>query len=257
MKSQSATRSQAELFYQRLGILFLAVFVINSLFGILPLRPADSRWQIALADVLKNTAPLALIGVALICLVPFVRTGKLDGNDYPLQRRILKLAPFAGYGFLLLIPLQMRATWVQVRDADAGHQRTLRAIERRLNEFRSATSNEQLQQLTRGMPDVLQPQPDLDVARNRQQLLSRFEPRLEAVRTQTRTRKRQVIEKEIRKVLNDSLISAAYGLGFLCLRRVSPAAKQGTSPAQPSVWAKLRRKLAKRGKGKVRTRRMP
>lgn len=260
MATQSANRAQAEVFYQRLGQMFLAIFAITTVFALLPLRLADSRWQLLLADTLKNTAPLAVLGVALLCLVPFVRTGKLDGSDYALQQRIRKLAPLVALGFFLLIPLQMHATWVQLRNADAESQRTLRAIERRINQFRNATSNEELLQLTSGLPAPLQPQPQGDLNSNRQRLLANFEPRLAAVRTQTSARKRQVIETRIKVVFRDSLIFTAYGLGFLALRRVEArpmglANKENSGSRKRSVWGRLRRLLPNRRKGLVRSRR--
>lgn len=261
MATQSANRAQADVFYRRLGQMFLAIFAINTVFAILPLRLLDSRWQLTLAEALKNMAPLAVLGVALLCLVPFVRTGKLDGSDYRLQRRIRKLAPFVALGFFLLIPLQMHASWVEVRLADVQSQRTLRAIERRINEFRNASSNAELAQITRGLPEPLQPQPQRDLSSNRQLLLANFEPRLAAVRTDTSTRKRQLIEKRIKVVLSDSLICAAYGLGFLALRRVElhpmDLDRQNPTRKRVSVLSQLRRKWIKGRRATRRQRRTP
>jgi hypothetical protein len=261
MPTQSANRTQAEVFYRRLGQMFLFIFAINSVFAILPLRLTDSLWQLTLVETLKNTAPLAVIGVALLCLIPFARIGRLDGSDYPLQRRIRGLAPFAALGFFLLVPLQIHANWVQLRQADVDSQKTLRAIERRINEFRNASSNEELQQLTRGLPAPLQPQPQRTLDSNRQLLLANFEPRLAAVRTQTSTRKRQVIEKRIKEVFSDSLICAAYGLGFLALRRIElhPMDLDRENPASKRVpaWTQLRRKWIKSRRARRGQRRTP
>ena len=248
MATQSANSAQAEFFYRRLGQMFLAIFAINSVFALLPLRLSDSRWQLTLVEALKNSAPLAVLGVALLYLVPFVRTGRLDGNDYPLQRKIRKLAPFAALGFFLLIPVQIHASWIQLRQADLESQRTLRAIERRINEFRNARSNEELQQITRGLPSALQPQLQRDVSSNRMRLLDNFKPRLAAVRTQTSARKRQVIQRRIKEVLNDSLVCAAYGFGFLALRRRASTQllelnKQTGGQARSANWVKLQRRL--------------
>ncbi|MFN9619671.1 MAG: hypothetical protein ACK55X_08180 [Synechococcaceae cyanobacterium] len=247
MATQSASSAQAELFYRRLGQVFLAIFAINSVFALLPVRLTDSRWQLTLVEALKNTAPLAVLGVALLFLVPFVRTGRLDGSNYPLQQRVRKLAPFAALGFFLLIPLQMHASWVQLRQADVESQRTLRAVERRINQFSNARSNEELRQITSGLPSALQPRLEEDVNSNRRRLVDSIQPRLAAVRTQTSARKRQVIQRRIKEVLNDSLVCAAYGFGFLAVRRASSQSlelnKQAAAQPKSANWLKLQRRL--------------
>ena len=57
------------------------------------------------------------------------------GFDPAAIAKDLAKRPFALVGFLgfvLLIPLQMNASWVQIRNADAEAQKTIRAVERRV-----------------------------------------------------------------------------------------------------------------------------
>jgi hypothetical protein len=121
-------------FLGRLGFALILLFTVNTLFGLLPLQVLNPTWQLRVADLLRTTAPFTLLGATLL----YLYEGPVGGPPYFLLplRRIQRLAPFAALGFLLLIPLQIHASYVQIRNADSAAQTTIRSVERRIEAIR-------------------------------------------------------------------------------------------------------------------------
>jgi len=137
----------------------------------------------------------------------------------PLQR-IQKLAPLAALGFLLLIPLQINASWSQIRTADVEAQKTIRSVERRIASVRSAARSADLRQLSQGLPADWQPLPEESLSVNRARLLGRVEPELARLRNTASRNKNAAIQKRLQDGLRDVLLSLIYAWAFLGLRPI-------------------------------------
>jgi hypothetical protein len=226
-------------FLARVGSALILVFVVNTLFGLLPLQLLNPIWQIRVSDLLRTTAPFTLLGVALL----YGSERSMAGSVQPPLNlhQIQKLAPLAALGFLLLIPLQANATWVQIRSADIEAQKTIRSVERRIAAVQAAASAPALQQLSLGLPEAWQPSPQLSVASNRKALLDRVQPELVRLRLSATTQKRQVIHKALQDLLRDTLISMIYGWAFFGLRLIRftpvPSDPVGLGPIEPVTTA--------------------
>jgi predicted PurR-regulated permease PerM len=96
----------------------LALFICCSaaVFSVaLPLQRLDPCWQEALIAALLSNGHLPLIGLALSHLAVVLQ----PANRRLRHRfeRFRQLAVVAAFGFLLLIPLQVSATWRGVQDS--------------------------------------------------------------------------------------------------------------------------------------------
>jgi hypothetical protein len=103
---------------QRLWFVALALFICCSaavLSVALPLQRLDPCWQEALIAALLSNGHLPLIGLALSHLAVVLQ----PANRRLRHRfeRFRQLAVVAAFGFLLLIPLQVSATWRGVQDS--------------------------------------------------------------------------------------------------------------------------------------------
>lgn len=217
MSSSRADHLLTNIFLGRLGLALILLFVVNSLFGLFPLQLLDPAWQLRVADLLRTTAPFTLLGSALIYLC------EAQGGDPPSLlplRRIQKLAPLAALGFLLLIPLQVQASWIQIRSADAEAQKTIRSVERRIDSVRTITSSSELLAISKGLPPDWQPLAGASLEVNRDRLLTRVEPELPRLRTLTSKNKDAAIQKRLQDGLRDLLLSLIYVVSFYGLRPV-------------------------------------
>lgn len=212
MPPLTANRALTNHFLGRFGVALLLLFSINTVFGLLPLQLRDPAWQLRIADLLRTTAPFALLGTALIFLCEAL-DGKASPAWFPVKR-IQRLAPLAALGFVLLIPLQINASWVQIRTADAEAQQTIRSVERRVADVRGAASREELIALTQGLPADWQPLPGDSLAVNRSRLLARVEPELARLRSVSETNKSAAIQKRLQDGLRDLLLSLVYAAAF-------------------------------------------
>lgn len=203
-------------FLGRIGEALLFLFIVNTLFGLLPMRPLEADWQLRVADLLHTTAPFTLLGAALIYLCEGPTMGAIS-NWFSLLR-IRKLAPLAALGFLLLIPLQVHASWVQIRTADIEAQKTIRTVERRVTSVRMVASSSDLQELSQGLPPDWQPLSSSSLAENRSRLLGRIEPELGRLRTLASTNKSRAIQKALQDGTRNVLLSLVYAWAFIGLR---------------------------------------
>lgn len=221
--SSRVDRSLALPFLGRTGLALILLFAINTLFALFPLRVLEPAWQLRVGEVLRTTGPFPLLGVALLYLCkridPAARLPLLQ------IRKVRRLAPLAAAGFLLLIPLQIHATWTQIRTADLEAAKTLRAVQRRVDGVKNASSAVALQQAAQGLPPTWMPSPGNDLEKNRRRLLARIEPELASLQTNSRERKQQAIEQALQICLRDSLLSLVFATTFQSLR----ASKRGHS----------------------------
>lgn len=217
-------------YFLRIGLALILLFVINSLFNLLPLQLLNPAWQTRITDLLISTAPFSLLGMALI----FLGEEILEGE--PLRwlpvGRIRQLAPLAALGFLLLVPLQINAYLMQFHTADQQARTAIRSIEGRVGEFRAAASNADLLKLTSGLPAPLQPLPQLSLADNRSRLLQRIEPQLARLRTVANDNKSQAIQKAIKDGSRNVLLCLTYAWLYWGMRFDDPASGSNRAPKQ-------------------------
>jgi hypothetical protein len=220
MSSNRLDLASRERFRTRLGLVLILIFAVNTVFALPPLQLLDPLWQLRMAGLLLATAPFALLGCALISLAPPPGrdTQKSAGQ---ILRQLQRLAPIAALGFFLLIPLQLHAAWSQLRSADVETQKTLRAIQRRVDGVQKAASAADLSQLAQGLPADWQPRAGESLEVNRQRLLARAEPELARLKVQSGERQQQTIQKVLKDVVRDSLIAFLYGYAFRGLSRDS------------------------------------
>ena len=216
MPSSPADRLLSSSFLGRVGLALILLFVVNSLFGLLPLQLLDPGWQLRVADLLRTTAPFTLLGAALIYLCE----GPARGPSPPLfpLRRIQRMAPWAALGFALLIPLLIHASYLLIRNADVEAQKTIRSVERRTASVRSVANDADLLRLSQGLPPDWQPLAGASLNSNRARLLARVEPELARLRTMASSNKNAAIQKTLRDDLRDVLLSLIYAVAFFGLR---------------------------------------
>jgi len=88
-----------------IGFCLLLVYCVFVVRAALPMQLLNIVWQIQLSTGVVEFAPIALLGVVLICLASFLDQGNQDLVS--MQRTVAKLALIASVGFFLLIPLRM------------------------------------------------------------------------------------------------------------------------------------------------------
>lgn len=88
-----------------IGFCLLLVYCVFVVRAALPMQLLNIVWQIQLSTGVVEFAPIALLGVVLICLASFLDQGNEDLVS--MQRTVAKLALIASVGFFLLIPLRM------------------------------------------------------------------------------------------------------------------------------------------------------
>jgi hypothetical protein len=128
------------------GLVLLLLFLLIAAGAVFPIAILDSAWQLRLGAVLINSAPLPLMGLAILHLALY-----LDKQDELLVRRRRIAAALAlpvALGYLLLVPLLGTAVERQQAAQLQGPQLRLRRASTQLREVRaavrSATSAEDL-----------------------------------------------------------------------------------------------------------------
>lgn len=197
---------------RRLGLALLLIFVVNTLFGLLPLRITTPAWQLRITDLLLTTAPFTLLSTALLFLSE--RNMHSQAKLRLSAKKIRKLARPATIGFLLLIPLQTHAIWSQIRIADLDAQKTIRSVEKRVSAVKSVASSADLLRLSTGLPADWQPMPKASLPDNRQRLLARIEPELARLRTAVDQRKGQAIKLGLKDGTRNILLALIYAWAF-------------------------------------------
>ena len=126
-----------------IGTCLLLVYCVFVVRAALPLQLLNIVWQIQLSTSVVEYAPIALLGVIMICLSSFLD----QGNEDLLKRQqaVSKLALIASVGFFLLIPLRIFHVFayqqtignVQNRQVAQGLSR-VKKIKDAVNQARSA-----------------------------------------------------------------------------------------------------------------------
>jgi hypothetical protein len=157
----------------------LAVFLINLISGALPLKLLDPQWQLQVILQLISNVSFPLMAFMLICLAP-----QIDPNLALLQRwrqRCQALALAAVLLFLLIIPLQIHASWRLIRQAQVEQASQLRNNQRQFNALQQAivqaTTMNELQARMRALNGPILGTQDqaLPLERVRKQLLQALE----------------------------------------------------------------------------------
>ena len=87
-----------------IGFCLLLVYCVFVLRSALPLQILNIVWQIQLSTSVVEFAPIAVLGVVLVCLASFFDQGNEDLGGA--QRLVARLALIVSLGFFLLIPLR-------------------------------------------------------------------------------------------------------------------------------------------------------
>jgi hypothetical protein len=153
---------------QRLWFVALALFLYYGaavLSVALPPLPLDPRWQLPVIAALLGNGPLALIGLALTHLAVVLQPANRRMRHR--SKRIGQLAVVAAIGFLLLLPLQVSATWrvFQARANSANRQQlqgqqTITALRQAIT---AASSNQDLQRRLEALNLPVAGQADLQI----------------------------------------------------------------------------------------------
>ncbi len=120
------------------GTANLFIYGLTVLAGLLPFRPYEPIWQGTAVALCVNNGGFALMGLLLIQLAAY-----LDPDAADLQLRSLRIrhrAVAAALAFLLLIPLQVFASWRQVVEHDQEQARNRMAAERTFSDISRAVN---------------------------------------------------------------------------------------------------------------------
>lgn len=150
------------------GVAFFVLFLTLVSGSVFPIRLLEPSWQAEVAARLINSAPFALVGLALHQIA--VALNPLDKTLRNRHKRFAQRALAASVGFLLLLPLQTSAILRQASNLQDVRSARIAKAERRLADLRrsvvDAASNadlvSRLQELSGpvlGPADVAQPLP--------------------------------------------------------------------------------------------------
>jgi hypothetical protein len=110
-----------------IGAVVLALF---------PLRFTDSQWQLGVFANLVANGSWILIGLVLLHLA-----GMLQPRNAPLNQRLLlwrRLAALAAVGYLVIAPLQVVITWIDLDSTSHSRERVITTNESKLKAYRDA-----------------------------------------------------------------------------------------------------------------------
>ena len=123
LKSRQGDRPELALRLWLVAFALLVVFAATVLNAALPLRLVDPRWLQGLIQVLLSQGFLPLMALVLLQLAAVLNpeSGRLRRR----RDRCSRLALVAALGFVLLIPLQLVATWGNLNQmtSDQNQQR--------------------------------------------------------------------------------------------------------------------------------------
>lgn len=199
---------------------FLIGGVAAVVLSMVPLRLADSQWQLGVLANLVANGSWILIGLVLLHLASMLqpRNGALS------QRLMLwrRLAVLAAVGYLLIVPLQVAITWIRVDASRYARERVISNSETQLKAYHDALmGSANLTDLkTRlgaipGAPTLpeqasLVPYPEV-----RERLLQQLEQAETRLRQQTQTVRSGPNAVELwRQTARGSLASLMLALGF-------------------------------------------
>jgi hypothetical protein len=207
----------------RLSVFAMVLFVIYGVRVIataLPLRPLDTLWQLSVSSALISAAAIPLVGLALLHLAAY-----LDAANAALERRrdaLARWAILAVLGFLLLIPVQVYASWSTVATARARlttqqttANRNFALIREAIN---AATSLEDLQARLQALQSpelgVRFENLGLPLPETQRQMLIRLNEIEEQVKTRIKAPPPEAIENVATNALRVTATSVVYALAF-------------------------------------------
>lgn len=228
-RGASERAALATLLYQ-VGAALLAMFVLLAVLGSLPLALGQPEWIERISSNLQNLGLTALSGSVFIVL-----SQGIDRSDRKLRSRVTlvrKLAIWAMLGWLLLIPLQLSASYNMVRQGLRSQNEQLvyfRKVQKRLELARNQQDLRSAIALVPGTPtDFTITNPVPEVAR---QLSEQMGRRIKAAET--------ALQKENdQRLQNFSLVQARTVLYSLLLALAFAAIAQ-SSPGSPSMLNRL------------------
>lgn len=188
------------------------LFLVNLIGLSLPVRLLAPQWQLLVIGNLLSTAPFALLGTC--CLV-------LASNQHPSEEALLQgrrrlLARLASLGFVLIIPLQISASWRVAGLAEVPSNRligTLRAAKREIQTSRTrAELNAALGKLP-GAPQVPE-RVALSLATIQTSAVNRLHQDLELQLSQQRQRLSNRRWTDATTILRSSIAALLYALFF-------------------------------------------
>ena len=118
------------------GVALLAVYIVILLGGLWPVQLINPAFQLRVGSQLINSAPIALVGLAMLHLAATLNPG--DPFLTARRQRAAALAVAAVLGFLLLIPLLATASLRQQQTQATAQAAELRRAEAQLTAFRQA-----------------------------------------------------------------------------------------------------------------------
>lgn len=228
------------------GVALLAVYIVILLGALWPIQLIQPEFQLKIGSQLINSAPIALIGLAMIHLA-----ATLDAGDPVLRerrRRAAALAVVAVLGFLLLIPLLSVASWRQLH-AQARLQRSeLRRAESQLKAFRRVLADSKSPaELDRRFQALQGPRLDAsDRSQPMPLLRSRVGNLLDQLSTQLERKRNQLPAlappRKLPEILRTALGALALAGGFAALAR-RPGVDVSLLDEYWLAWERLSKRL--------------
>ena len=216
MNSTSRALSQA-------GVALLAVYIVILVGGLWPVQLLNPDFQLRVGGQLINSAPIALIGLAIIHLAASLNPA--DPNLRARRQRAATLAVAAVPGFLLLIPLLATAS-IRLNQNQASQQAAeLRRADAQLTSFRQALADSKTPSELEQRFNALQG-PRLDAADRLQPmpvLRSRVSALLDQLGAQLESRRQQTPPphplQSLPEILRTAFGALALAGGFAALAR--------------------------------------
>lgn len=194
------------------GWCFYGLFLVNLIGLSLPVRLLAPQWQLLAIGNLLSTAPFALLGTC--CLV--LGSSHHPSEESLLQGRSRLIARLASLGFVLIIPLQMSASWRVAGLAEVPSNRliaTLRAAKREVQTSRTrAELNTALSKLP-GAPRVPE-QVAIPLATIQTSAVSRLRQDLDLQLAQQRQRLSERRSADATTILRSAITALLYALFF-------------------------------------------
>ena len=192
-------------------LVFLAQ-VISTLFPIALLQP---EWMLRVSGILRATASLAAIALALIMLA-----NMLDKEVMPSSKHLKlfrRIATFAAIGFFLLIPLQTYATVVSIRSELQKGQDQLASLVSAGNLVKNAGNEQQLRDAIRAIPgaeEVAMRPLGADVQTIKKALLDKLRESTNNLQNQLDDSQIKILANTITPLIRDAVIALGYAIGF-------------------------------------------
>ncbi len=212
---RKVSSSQVADSLQWLAYALLLVFLAQFLTSLFPLALLQPQWMVRVSAVLRGTASLPLLAMALVMLANI-----LDGDVLPSSKQIKlmrRICTFVAIGFLLLIPLQSFGAIRSINNQVNESQGQLNRLAAAANKLQKASNEQQLREAIREIPggEQLANRPlGADVQTIKTTLLERIRPNLKRLENRLAESKNKALQNTILPLIRDGIIAFAYALGF-------------------------------------------